>query len=163
MSQEPFDKRFDPIDLKILDELQRNGRLTNVELARRINLSPTPCLERVRRLERDGTILGYRAQLDAVQLDVALLVFVEVSIDRTSPEAFEQFALNIKAQHEVMECHMVAGGFDYLLKVRVRDMQAYRDFLGRALIEVPYIRETRTYFVMEQVKADNAIPIRTQA
>lgn len=162
MANDQESKRFDAIDLKILAELQRDGRLTNVELARRVNLSPTPCLERVRRLERDGVIKGYRAVLDAAQLDAALLVFVEVSIDRTSPEAFEQFALNIKAQHEAMECHMVAGGFDYLLKVRVRDMQAYRDFLGRALIEVPHIRETRTYFVMEQVKSDDAIPIRIE-
>lgn len=160
MAEIVLDKIFDVTDLKILSELQSDGRLTNVELARRVNLSPTPCLERVRRLERDGVIKGYRAELDAARLEAGLLVFVEVSIDRTSPEAFEQFALNIKAQREVMECHMVAGGFDYLLKVRVRDMQAYRDFLGRALIEVPHIRETRTYFVMEEVKSDNAIPIR---
>lgn len=154
-----FDGRFDRIDLKILAALQREGRLSNVALASRVGLSPTPCLERVRRLERQGVIAGYVAKLDPVQLGVKMLVFVEVSIDRTSPEAFAQFALKIKAQREVVECHMVAGGFDYLMKVRVRDMQAYRDFLGRTLSEVPYIRETRTYFVMEQVKSDDTVSI----
>jgi len=82
-----------------------------------------------------------------------------VAIDRTSREAFDRFSEAVKALAEVSECHMVAGGFDYLLKVRVSDMQAYRDFLGRALAEVPHIRETRTYVVMEQVKADGRIPI----
>lgn len=154
-----LDTRLDPIDLQILGELQADGRLTNVELARRVGLSPTPCLERVRRLERDGVIRGYRAELDPAPLDAGLIVFVEVAIDRTSHEAFDRFALAAKALAEVAECHMVAGGFDYLLKVRVSDMQAYRDFLGRALAEVPHIRETRTYVVMEEVKSDGRIPI----
>jgi Lrp/AsnC family leucine-responsive transcriptional regulator len=154
------DPRLDNTDLRILDELQNDGRLTNVELARRVGLSPTPCLERVRRLERDGAIRGYRATLDPAQLDAALVVFVEVAIDRTSRESFERFATAAKALPEVVECHMVAGGFDYLLKVRASDMEAYRQFLGRALSEVPHIRETRTYVVMEQVKADDRIPVR---
>jgi Lrp/AsnC family leucine-responsive transcriptional regulator len=154
-----MDPRIDRIDLRILDELQRDGRLTNVELARRVHLSPTPCIERVRRLERDGFIKGYAAVLEASLLDAGLLVFVEVSIDRTSKEAFEQFAAKIKVLPEVTECHMVAGGFDYLLQARVRDMDAYRDFLGRALLEVPHIRETRSYLVMEQVKAERGIPL----
>lgn len=153
------DPRLDPTDLKILDELQDDGRLTNVALAQRVGLSPTPCLERVRRLERDGAIRGYRAVLDPAQLDAALVVFVEVAIDRTSGEAFRQFADAAKALPEVVECHMVAGGFDYLLKVRVSGMEAYRNFLGRALAEVPHIRETRTYVVMEQVKADDRIAV----
>ncbi len=151
---------MDSIDLQILDALQHEARITNVDLAKRVGLSPTPCLERVRRLERDGFIQGYRAELDAGRLGAGLLVFLEVSIDRTSPEAFAEFAAKIKAQREVIECHMVAGGFDYLLKVRVRDMEAYRDFLGRTLVDVPHIRETRTYMVMEQVKTGGAIPIK---
>ncbi len=155
--------RLDPIDLQILGELQSDGRLTNVELARRVGLSPTPCLERVRRLERDGVIRGYRAELDPVPLDAGLVVFVEVAIDRTSHEAFDRFSQAVKALVEVAECHMVAGGFDYLLKVRVCDMQAYRHFLGRALAEVPHIRETRTYVVMEEVKADGRISIPKHA
>jgi Lrp/AsnC family leucine-responsive transcriptional regulator len=154
-----LDTRLDPTDLRILGELQADGRLTNVELARRVGLSPTPCLERVRRLERDGMIRGYRAELDPAALDAGLVVFVEVAIDRTSREAFDRFSAAVKALAEVAECHMVAGGFDYLLKVRVRDMQAYRDFLGRALAEVPHIRETRTYVVMEAVKEDGRIPV----
>jgi Lrp/AsnC family leucine-responsive transcriptional regulator len=92
-----------------------------------------------------------------------LLIFVEVLLDRTTGDVFEAFAESVRRQPEVLECHMVAGGFDYLLKVRVSDMQAYRDFLGRALAEVPHIRETRTYVVMEEVKADGRIAIPARA
>ncbi len=158
-----MDPRIDRTDLKIMAELQRDGRLTNVELARRVNLSPTPCIERVRRLERDGFIKGYAAELDAARLDAGLRVFVEVSIDRTTKEAFEQFAAKVKKLPEVTECYMVAGGFDYLLQARVRDMAAYRDFLGRALLEVASIRETRSYLVMEEVKSERAIPLPAKA
>ncbi|HZH26675.1 MAG TPA: leucine-responsive transcriptional regulator Lrp [Azospirillaceae bacterium] len=154
-----MERRVDRIDLRILDELQRDGRLTNVELARRVGLSPTPCLERVRRLERDGYIRGYQAVLDPHLLDAGLLVFLEVSIDRTSPEAFQAFAAAVAEREEILECHMVAGGFDYLVKVRVRDMQAYREFLGRTLAELPGIRETRTYVVMEEVKAGGRLSV----
>ena len=156
MSPPPADatrmKKLDAIDLKILDELQRDGRLSNVALAKIVGLSPTPCAERVRALEASGIIAGYSARLDAQRLELGLLVFIEIAIDRTSQDAFDQFGAAITRIAQVQECHMVAGGFDYLVKVRVADMAAYRAFLGEVLSRVPGIRETHTYAVMERVK-----------
>jgi Lrp/AsnC family transcriptional regulator, leucine-responsive regulatory protein len=145
-------KKLDGIDLAILDELQKDGRLTNVALARAVGLSPTPCAERVKALEAAGVIAGYAANLDAGELGLGLLVFIEIAIDRTSEDAFDQFRQAVIAIPEIQECHMVAGGFDYLLKVRVPDMAAYRAFLGTVLSKVPGIRETHSYAVMERVK-----------
>jgi Lrp/AsnC family transcriptional regulator, leucine-responsive regulatory protein len=152
-------KKLDAIDLKILDELQRDGRLSNVALARSVGLSPTPCTERVRALEAAGIIAGYAARLDAERLDLGLLVFIEIAIDRTSQDAFDQFAAAMTRIPQVQECYMVAGGFDYLVKVRVPDMAAYRAFLGEVLSKVPGIRETRTYAVMERVKESAAVDL----
>ena len=153
-------RRFDAIDLKILDALQRDGRISNVALAKTVGLSPTPCAERVRALESSGVIAGYAARLDAQSLDLGLLVFIEIAIDRTSQDAFDQFAAAIMRIPQVQECHMVAGGFDYLLKVRVSDMAAYRAFLGEVLSKVPSIRETHTYAVMERVKESAAVDLK---
>ena len=152
-------KKLDTIDLKILDELQRDGRLSNVALARRVGLSPTPCAERVRALEAAGIIAGYSARLDAQRLDLGLLVFIEIAIDRTSQDAFDQFAGAMTRIPQVQECYMVAGGFDYLVKVRVPDMAAYRAFLGEVLSKVTGIRETHTYAVMERVKESAAVDL----
>lgn len=154
---------IDRIDRAILLALQADGRLTNAELARRVNLSPPASLERVRRLERSGYILGYVALLDAAKLGGGLLVFVEIVLDRTTRDVFERFKAAVMTMPEVLECHMVAGGFDYLVKARVRDMAAYRDFLGNTLVELPGVRETHTYAVMEEVKATTAIPLRPEA
>jgi len=150
-------RRLDAIDLKILDILQRDGRTANVALAKMVGLSPTPCAERVRALEASGVIAGYSARLDAESLGLGLLVFIEISIDRTSQDAFDQFAAAITRIREVQECHMVAGGFDYLVKVRVADMTAFRAFLGEVLSKVPGIRQTHTYAVMERVKESAAV------
>lgn len=152
-------KKLDAIDVAILDALQCDGRLSNVALAKAIGLSPTPCAERVRALEAAGIITGYTASLDAEQLDLGLLVFIEIAIDRTSEDAFDQFRDAVLGIPQVQECHMVAGGFDYLLKVRVRDMAAYRAFLGEVLSKVPGIRETHTYAVMENVKESRTIDL----
>lgn len=152
-------KKLDAIDIAILDALQRDGRLSNVALAKAIGLSPTPCAERVRALENAGIITGYTTNLDAERLDLGLLVFIEIGIDRTSEDAFDQFRKAMLGIAQVQECHMVAGGFDYLLKVRVRDMAAYRAFLGEVLSKVPGIRETHTYAVMENVKDSRAIDL----
>lgn len=149
----------DRIDRSILDALQRDGRLTNVELARRVNLSPPACLERVRRLEKSGLISRYVALLDPVKLGSGLLVFIEVILDRTTPDVFERFKEAVGSMPEVQECYMVAGGFDYLVKARVKDMAAYRDFLGNSLVALPGVRETHTYAVMEEVKATTALPL----
>jgi len=151
--------RLDRIDLNILRILQADGRLPNVELARRINLSPTPCLERVRRLEREGYIRGYAALLDPDRLDRGLMAFIEVRLDRTNPDVFQNFANAVAPMDEVQECHMVAGGFDYLIKVRVADMAAYRAFLGDKLSSIPDVAQTHTYMVMEEVKSTHEIPV----
>ena len=152
-------RKLDAIDLKILAELQRDGRLSNVALAKIVGLSPTPCSERVRALEAAGIIGGYAARLDAERLDLGLLVFVEILLDKTTPDIFERFAAAVRRAPEVLECHMVAGGFDYLVKVRVTDMAAYRAFLGEVLSKVPGIRETHTYAVMERVKESTAVDL----
>ncbi|HEY9103110.1 leucine-responsive transcriptional regulator Lrp [Chitinimonas sp.] len=154
-----MNSEIDRIDRKILRELQADGRIANVDLAKRIGLSATACLERVKRLTRDGYILGYGARLNPELLDAGLLVFVEVLLDRTTPEVFERFKLAVMDRPEVQECHLVAGGFDYLVKARVRDMKAYRDFLGNTLLSLPGVRETHTYAVMEEVKHATSIHI----
>ena len=152
-------KTLDAIDVAILDALQRDGRIANVALAKAVGLSATPCAERVRALEAAGIISGYAAELDAERLGLGLLVFIEIAIDRTSEDAFGQFRAAMAGIPEVQECHMVAGAFDYLLKVRVRDMAAYRQFLGDVLSRVAGIRETRSYAVMERVKEARAIDL----
>ncbi|MBB6253858.1 Lrp/AsnC ligand binding domain-containing protein [Nitrospirillum iridis] len=151
--------QLDRIDLNILRILQEDGRLSNVELSRRVNLSPTPCLERVRRLERDGYIQGYAARLDPERLGRSLMAFIEVRLDRTSPDVFQLFADAVARMDEIQECHMVAGGFDYLIKVRVADMAAYRAFLGDKLSSIQGVAQTHTYMVMEEVKSTAAIPV----
>lgn len=143
---------LDRIDLKILDFLQEDGRISNLKLAEKVSLSPTAVLARVQRLTKDGYILGYEARLNPLQLGASMMVFVEVSLDRTTPNVFEAFKAAVQVRPEIMECHMVAGGFDYLLKTRMADMLAYREFAGTVLWQLPGVRETRTYAVMEEVK-----------
>ncbi len=152
-------KKLDAIDVAILDALQRDGRLPNVALAKAVGLSPTPCAERVKALEAAGIIDGYHAHLDAEMIGLGLLVFIEIGIDRTPEDAFGQFRAGMLAIAQVEECHMVAGGFDYLLKVRVPDMAAYRRFLGDVLSKVPGIRATHTYAVMECVKDARSVDL----
>jgi len=113
----------------------------------------------VQRLTRDGYILGYEARLNPLRLDAGMLVFVEVLLDRTTPNVFDQFKAAVQVQPAIMECHMVAGGFDYLLKARVKDMTAYRAFLSDALLTLPGIRETHTYAVMEEIKNSTVIAV----
>jgi Lrp/AsnC family transcriptional regulator, leucine-responsive regulatory protein len=131
-------KELDDIDVAILRALQADGRQTNVALAKSV---------------------GYAANLDPERVGLGLLVFIEVSIARTSQDAFDQFRDAAVGIPEIQECHMVAGGFDYLLKVRVPDMRAYRAFLGEVLSQIPGIRETRTYPVMEVVKETHVVDL----
>lgn len=151
---------LDRIDLKILHVLQADGRLSNLKLAETVALSPTAVLARVQRLTRDGYILGYEARLDPLKLGAGMLVFVEVVLDRTTANVFEAFKAAVQVYPQIMECHMVAGGFDYLLKTRMADMQAYREFAGTVLWQLPGVRETRTYPVMEEVKSTAQLPLR---
>jgi Lrp/AsnC family leucine-responsive transcriptional regulator len=150
---------FDRIDLKILQALQQDGRISNLKLAEAVALSPTAVLARVQRLTKEGVIEGYEARLNASKLDVGLMVFVEVLLDKTTPNVFEAFKAAVQVRTEIMECHMVAGGFDYLLKTRMADMAAYRDFAGTVLWQLPGVRETRTYAVMEEVKCTTRLPL----
>jgi len=150
---------LDRIDRKILSALQVDGRITNLELADKVGLSPTATAERVKRLTRDGFILGYSARLDPARLQRGLLVFVEIKLDRMNPEVFSTFAAAVTRAPEVLECHLIAGGFDYLVKARVKDMEAYRSFLSDVLMALPGVRETHTYPVMEEVKHTSALPL----
>ncbi|REL26829.1 leucine-responsive transcriptional regulator Lrp [Thalassotalea euphylliae] len=152
-------KKIDRIDRNILEELQKNGRLSNVELSKRVGLSPTPCLERVKRLENDGYITGYRAILEPALLDAALLVIVEITLEKTSPDVFDDFSKAVQDVDVIQECHLVSGDFDFLLKTRVKDMAAYRELLGDTLLRLPAVSESRTYVVMEEVKSANVIPV----
>jgi Lrp/AsnC family leucine-responsive transcriptional regulator len=150
---------IDRIDRRILDVMQRDGRISNLKLAEAVSLSPTAVLARVQRLTKEGFILGYEARLNPLKLGAGMLVFVEVLLDRTTPNVFEQFKAAVQVRDEIMECHMVAGGFDYLLKTRTANMNSYREFAGSVLWQLPGVRETRTYAVMEEVKNSTAIPI----
>ena len=151
--------RIDRIDRKILGLLQQDGRISNLRLAEQVALSPTAVQSRVQRLTREGFILGYEARLNPLKLGAGMLVFVEVLLDRTTPNVFDQFKAAVQVHPEIMECHMVAGGFDYLLKTRSADMNAYRVFAGNVLWQLPGVRETRTYAVMEEVKHSNHLPL----
>ncbi|MDQ8033974.1 MAG: Lrp/AsnC ligand binding domain-containing protein [Bordetella sp.] len=159
LSAEAID--VDRLDLRILAALQADGRITNLKLAEAIGLSPTAVLARVQRLTRDGYILGYEARLNPLKLGAGMLVFVEILLDRTTHNVFEDFKAAVQVHPQIMECHMVAGGFDYLLKTRCADMNDYRRFAGSVLWQLPGVRETRTYAVMEEVKnsARLALPV----
>ncbi|MFT5814404.1 MAG: Lrp/AsnC family leucine-responsive transcriptional regulator [Psychroserpens sp.] len=153
-------KKIDRIDKNILFELQKNGRLSNIELSKRVGLSATPCLERVKRLENDKFIIGYQAILNPKKLDAALLVIVEITLTKTSPDVFDDFSKAVHELEVIQECHLVSGNFDFLLKTRVADMTAYRELLGNTLLMLPAVSESRTYVVMEEVKASNHLPIK---
>ena len=150
---------IDRIDLKILNVLQQDGRISNLKLAESVALSPTAVLARVQRLTRSGYIAGYEARLNPAKLGAGLMVFVEVLLDRTTPNVFDAFKAAVQVRPEIMECHMVAGGFDYLLKTRMADMNAYRAFAGTVLWQLPGVRETRTYAVMEEVKCTTRLAL----
>lgn len=151
------DFRPDRIDLKILKQLQHNAKISNVELARRVHLSPTPCLERVKRLEKHGYIMGYHGRLNPHKLSASLLAFVEIKLNHTSRDVFRDFKAAVKERHEILECHLVSGDFDYLLKTRVADMAEYRELLGETLLMLPGVSSSRSYMVMEEVKESTEI------
>ena len=151
------DKALDRTDYRILEILQKNGRITNVDLAEQVHLSPPPCLERVKRLEREGYIDRYVGILNPYKLNAGLLAFIQVTLHSTASEDLKEFNKAVSRLEQVQECHMVSGGFDYLIKARASDMQAYRDFLGHQLAAIPNLRETHTYVVMQEVKVENSI------
>lgn len=143
---------LDRLDRKILDALQRNGRMTMTELGELIGLSTSPCSERVRRLERQGVITGYHARVDPQAIGKTLLVFVEITLSSKSGEVFETVRRELLHMTEVMECHLVSGSFDYLVKARLHAMSEYRDLLGSILKKIPVPAQSHSYVVMEEVK-----------
>lgn len=159
MSDKPDVGHLDRTDRKILGLLQVDGRMSNVELARQVNLSPTPCLERVKRLERDGFIRQYVALLDAEKLNMSLVAYIQVTLTNTATEDLDRFNKEVASLVEIQECHMVAGGFDYMLKIRVSGMNHYRRFLGEKLSSLSSVRETHTYVVIQEVKSETAISV----
>lgn len=143
---------FDRIDKKILKVLERDGRITVTALAEEVGLSKTPCQTRMRRLEKAGYIEGYRAILNPAKLGLEHIAFVEVKLANTTATALNAFNASVKSVPEIEQCHMIAGGFDYLLKVRTKNIRDYRRVLGEVLSALPHVAQTSTFVAMETVK-----------
>lgn len=152
-------RSLDRIDRLILTCLQRDGRMSMTQLADEVGLSATPCTERVRRLEREGVITGYHARLDPAALGLTMLVFVELKMSTKSDENFNMVKRKIAVVPEVLDCHLVAGDFDYLIKARIRQMSDYRQLLGQILLKLPGAVESRSYVVMEELKETLVLPM----
>lgn len=152
-------QNLDTYDRKILAHLSANGRLSMTELAQCVGLSKTPVLTRVRRLESEGFITGYRAQLSAVKLGLDHIAFIEIKLGDTREKALAEFNTAVSKIAEIEECHMIAGGFDYLLKVRSRDIREYRRVLSEQISTLPHIASSSTYVVMEAVKDSGIHPL----
>ena len=151
---------LDRTDRQILEELQRDGRISNQDLAQRVNLSPSPCLRRVRALEESGIIAGYRALLDARKLGLSLMALIHISMDRHTPERFANFEEKVAALPEVLECLLITGqAADYQLKVVVRDMDAYQALLLNKITRIPGVSGVHSSFVMRQVVNKTALPV----
>jgi Lrp/AsnC family leucine-responsive transcriptional regulator len=146
---------IDRIDRRILHLLQRDGRMTNADLAQAVNVSPATCHRRTQRLFDDGYIRSVRAEVAPEKVDRSALVIVGVVLDRSTPESFRTFEAAIKKLRFVLDCHLVAGDFDFFLKIRVRDIHDFNKLHGDQLISLPGVRQTRTFFVMKEV-VDNA-------
>ena len=150
---------LDDVDLHLLRILQEDGRITNLKLAAAVGLSSASTHERVKRLVRDGTILGFCARLNPGLLQAGLLVFAEVRLADMSNAVNAAFKAAVQLRPEILECHEVAGGFDYLLKTRVAHMGAYRDLVATVAWNLPGVRDVRTYAVMEELKNTTALPV----
>ncbi|BDD94920.1 Lrp/AsnC ligand binding domain-containing protein [Pandoraea sp. XJJ-1] len=145
-------RTLDRLDRRILALLQQDGRMSMKDLAEQVGLSITPCIERVKRMERDGVIMGYYARVNPAALGAALLVFVEITLDHKSGNMFDQFRREVLRIPEVMECHLISGDFDYLIKARIREMSEYRKLLGDILLQLPGAVQSKSYVVMEEIK-----------
>lgn len=152
-------RRLDRLDLNILKVLQDDGRIRFVDLADRVGLSSTPCIERVKRLEKDGFIEGYHARLNPQLLDLSMLVFVEIALSYQTPDAFAQFNKAVKQLPYILDCHLVSGDADYLVKARIKDMSEYRALLGDMLLTLPGVKNSKSYVVMEEVTETLHLPI----
>jgi len=146
-------------DLRILDELQRDGSLTNAELARRIGLSPSPCLARVKALESAGVVQRYVALANAAALGLGLTVFISISLTTQSKQTLAEFEAHIAQHDEVMECYLMTGDSDYLLRVAVTDMAALERFILEQLSPIPGVEKIRSSFALKQVRYKTALPL----
>jgi len=150
---------LDALDSRILAALQEDGRLSNVELADRVGLSPSPCLRRVKRLEEEGYIAGYKAKVDRRRLGLGMTVFVGVKFDTHRDVNARAFQEAVQTFPEVVACHMVSGESDFLLEVVVADLAAYDAFLSRTLLKLPMVRDIRSNFAIRTVKSEGALPV----
>lgn len=146
------DSGLDAFDMKIIRALSQDGRMTLVALSDIVGLSKTPCQARIRRLEKEGYILGYKAIFSPVKLGLEHVAFAEVKLSDTRAAALNEFNRAVMNVPEIEQCHMIAGGFDYLLKVRTRSISDYRRVLGEKLSALPHVAQTSTYVAMETVK-----------
>jgi DNA-binding Lrp family transcriptional regulator len=151
--------KLDAIDLRILDELQKNGALSNVEVARRVNLSPSPCLARVKALEAGGVIERYVALVNAQALHLGLNVFISISLTTQSKDSLAGFERRIAEHDEVMECYLMSGDSDYLIRVAVTDIAALEKFIIEQLTPIPGIEKIRSSFALKQVRYKTALPL----
>jgi len=149
---------LDRIDIRILRALQAEGRLTNAELASRVHVSAPTCHRRTQRLFEEGYITGVHAQIAPDPVGLGAVVMVGVVLDRSTPESFAAFEDAVLRMEQVLDCNLVAGDFDYLLKIRVRDMSDFNTLHGKELIALPGVRQTRTFFVMKEVKDSAPLP-----
>lgn len=150
---------IDRIDRSILRLLQRDGRLTNADVAKAVNVSPATCHRRMQRLFEQGHITGVHARINPASVGLGTLVMVGVVLDRSTPESFAAFETAVLAMKELLDCQLVAGDFDYLLKIRVHDMQDFNTLHGKMLIALPGVRQIRTFFVLKDVKDGAPLPI----
>lgn len=150
---------LDPTDRAILAALQENGRSTNVELSERVHLSPSPCLRRVKRLEANGMITGYRAILDRDEVGLGLTVFVEIKVGRHSRENAEALVDALRAMPEVVACHIVSGTADFLAEIVVADLKAYETLLSEHLLSLPMIVDIRSNVSLRRIKSDGPLPL----
>lgn len=153
------DDKLDGIDRSLLRLLQEDGRRTTLDLAGRVGLSPTGTSQRVKRLFNEGYVKAVRAILDPQKIGRGTVVFIQVRLDHTAPHVFDRFAEAVARAPEVLECHMVIGGFDYLVKARIADMSLFQDFLERVILPLPGVRETHTYAAVADVKPDALLPV----
>ena len=152
----PLDSHIDSIDRRIMSELSREGRLPITDLARRVGLSKSPCQIRVKRLQADGYIRGFKAVLDPTRLEQDHVAFVEVKLTDTSERALGAFNKAVMSVPEIEQCYMIAGAFDYLLKVRTKDIKNYRKVLGSSISTLPNVASTSTHVSMEAVKEESS-------
>ena len=152
--------KLDRTDKRILTELQKNGRISNLELADAIGLSPSPCLRRVKQLEDSGIIEGYTALLNASRLGLKLMALIQINMDKHTPDRFEHFENMVKSYPELLECLLIAGqSADYLLKIAVQDMEVYQDFLLNKITKIPGVTDVHSSFVLRQVISTTRLPV----